>query len=72
MALFMGALMIHGIQPGPLFIARYPELFWGFIASMYVGNAMLLVSQSAADRHLGAVVKNALRDSLSVNITFLP
>ena len=43
MALFMGALMIHGIQPGPLFIAKYPELFWGFIASMYVGNAMLLV-----------------------------
>ena len=29
MALFMGALMIHGIQPGPLFIASYPELFWG-------------------------------------------
>jgi putative tricarboxylic transport membrane protein len=43
MALFMGALMIHGIQPGPLFISRYPELFWGFIASMYVGNAMLLI-----------------------------
>jgi len=43
MALFMGALMIHGIQPGPLFIAKYPELFWGFIASMYLGNAMLLV-----------------------------
>ena len=43
MALFMGALMIHGIQPGPLFISRHPDLFWGFIASMYVGNAMLLV-----------------------------
>jgi putative tricarboxylic transport membrane protein len=43
MALFMGALMIHGIQPGPLFISKYPELFWGVIASMYVGNAMLLV-----------------------------
>jgi putative tricarboxylic transport membrane protein len=43
MALFMGALMIHGIQPGPLFISKYPELFWGFIASMYVGNTMLLV-----------------------------
>lgn len=43
MALFMGALMIHGIQPGPLFIAKYPELFWGFIASMYIGNLMLLV-----------------------------
>ncbi|MBI3066548.1 MAG: tripartite tricarboxylate transporter permease [Deltaproteobacteria bacterium] len=43
MALFMGALMIHGIQPGPLFIGKYPELFWGFIASMYIGNLMLLV-----------------------------
>jgi len=43
MALFMGALMIHGIQPGPLFISKYPQLFWGFIASMYIGNAMLLI-----------------------------
>jgi len=43
MALFVGALMIHGIQPGPLFIRNYPELFWGVVASMYVGNAMLLV-----------------------------
>jgi putative tricarboxylic transport membrane protein len=43
MALFVGALMIHGIQPGPLFIGKYPELFWGVVASMYVGNAMLLV-----------------------------
>jgi putative tricarboxylic transport membrane protein len=43
MALFVGALMIHGIQPGPLFIKNYPELFWGVVASMYVGNAMLLV-----------------------------
>jgi putative tricarboxylic transport membrane protein len=43
MALFVGALMIHGIQPGPLFIKNYPELFWGVVASMYVGNVMLLV-----------------------------
>lgn len=43
MALFMGALMIHGIQPGPLFIGQYPEIFWGLIASMYIGNALLLV-----------------------------
>jgi putative tricarboxylic transport membrane protein len=43
MALFMGALMIHGIQPGPLFIPQNPELFWGFIVSMYIGNVMLLV-----------------------------
>jgi putative tricarboxylic transport membrane protein len=43
MALFMGALLIHGVQPGPLFIKNYPELFWGVVASMYVGNLMLLV-----------------------------
>jgi putative tricarboxylic transport membrane protein len=43
MALFMGALMIHGIQPGPLFIGDHPDIFWGFIASMYIGNVMLLI-----------------------------
>ena len=36
------ALMIHGIQPGPLLLAEHPKLFWGVIASMYVGNLMLL------------------------------
>jgi putative tricarboxylic transport membrane protein len=43
MALFVGALLIHGVQPGPLFMKNYPELFWGVVASMYVGNIMLLV-----------------------------
>jgi putative tricarboxylic transport membrane protein len=43
MALLLGALMLHGVAPGPLFITRYPEIFWGVIASMYLGNAMLLV-----------------------------
>jgi len=43
MAVLMGALMIHGIQPGPLLIHKYPNLFWGVIASMYIGNALLLV-----------------------------
>ena len=43
MALLLGALMIHGITPGPLLIARHPEIFWGVIASMYIGNIMLLV-----------------------------
>ncbi len=42
-ALFIGALMIHGIQPGPLFISNNPELFWGVVTSMYVGNVMLLI-----------------------------
>lgn len=42
MALFMGALMIHGVQPGPLFISEHPDLFFGVICSMYIGNVMLL------------------------------
>lgn len=42
-AVMMGAFMMYGIQPGPLLIPKYPELFWGLIASMYIGNVMLLV-----------------------------
>lgn len=43
MALLLGALMIHGLQPGPLLIGQRPEIFWGTIISMYIGNVMLLV-----------------------------
>jgi putative tricarboxylic transport membrane protein len=43
MALLLGALMIHGITPGPLLISRNPEIFWGIIASMYIGNGLLLI-----------------------------
>jgi putative tricarboxylic transport membrane protein len=43
MALFLGALILHGIQPGPLMIANQPDLFWGLIASMYIGNVILVI-----------------------------
>jgi len=43
MALLLGAFIIHGLQPGPLLISQNPKLFWGIIASMYIGNLMLLV-----------------------------
>jgi TctA family transporter len=43
MALMIGALIIQGIVPGPTVMSERPELFWGLIASMWVGNAMLLV-----------------------------
>lgn len=43
MALLLGALMIHGIQPGPLLIKEHPEIFWGLVASMYMGNMLLMV-----------------------------
>lgn len=43
MAMLLGAFMIHGVQPGPLMMQQNPGLFWGIIASMYIGNIMLLV-----------------------------
>src|SRR5215207_8129685 len=42
-ALLLGALVIQGIQPGPLFMVQRPDLFWGVIASMYLGNVFLLL-----------------------------
>ncbi len=43
MALMVGAMMIKGIQPGPQVMTTNPQLFWGLIASMWVGNAMLVI-----------------------------
>ncbi len=42
-AVMLGALLGLGLQPGPLFMSQHPQLFWGLIASMYVGNAILLI-----------------------------
>ena len=42
-AMIFAALMIHGVTPGPLLITEKPEIFWGVIASMYIGNAVLLL-----------------------------
>lgn len=42
-AILLAALMIQGVQPGPLLMQQHPEVFWGVIASMYVGNLALLV-----------------------------
>jgi putative tricarboxylic transport membrane protein len=43
MAVLLGGFVIHGIQPGPLLIVREPQLFWGIICSMYIGNIMLVL-----------------------------
>ena len=42
-AVLMGAMLIHGIQPGPQIISEHPDLFWGVMTSMYLGNAMLVI-----------------------------
>src|SRR5262249_29177202 len=43
MALMVGAMTIHGIVPGPQVVSKQPELFWGMVASMWVGNLMLVI-----------------------------
>ena len=43
MALMMGALMIQGLQPGAAIMTKQPELFWGLVASMWIGNLMLII-----------------------------
>ncbi|MFN3611841.1 tripartite tricarboxylate transporter permease [Tepidimonas sp.] len=43
MALMVGAMTIHNIQPGPLVMSNNPDLFWGLIASMWIGNAILVI-----------------------------
>jgi putative tricarboxylic transport membrane protein len=43
LSLMFGALLIHGVTPGPFLIQKNPDIFWGVISSMYIGNVMLLV-----------------------------
>jgi putative tricarboxylic transport membrane protein len=43
MAMMLAAFTLHGIRPGPLLMQERPDLFWGVITSMYLGNAMLLI-----------------------------
>jgi len=43
MAMMLAALTLHGIRPGPLLISERPDLFWGTITSMYLGNVLLLI-----------------------------
>jgi len=42
-AVMLGALTLYGMQPGPLLLSTHPEVFWGLVASMYIGNVMLLI-----------------------------
>jgi putative tricarboxylic transport membrane protein len=56
-AVLMAALLIHGVPPGPTLVSDHPRVFWGFVASMYVGNLMLL----ALNLPLVGVFVNLLR-----------
>ncbi len=43
MAILLAGLMMHGVEPGPLFFKKSPEIFWTLIAALYIGNIMLLI-----------------------------
>lgn len=57
MALMMGAFIIKGIQPGPNMIASHPDLFWGLVASMWIGNCFLLILNVPMVRYLLSIFK---------------
>jgi putative tricarboxylic transport membrane protein len=57
MAVVVGALMLHGITPGPMLMTEKPQLFWGVIASMYIGNVMLLVLNLPLVQIFGQITK---------------
>jgi TctA family transporter len=57
MALMMAAFIIKGIQPGPNMIASHPDLFWGLVASMWVGNVFLVVLNVPLVRYWLSVFK---------------
>lgn len=82
-AMLLGALMIHGVQPGPLLMSQKPEIFWGVVASMYIGNFVLLIlnlplvgvfaSILRIPQHLlmGFILLLCLIGTFSVNNSFL-
>ena len=43
LAVLFGAFLVHGVTPGPMMITQHPEIFWGVLASMYLGNVVLLI-----------------------------
>jgi TctA family transporter len=57
MALMMAAFIVKGIQPGPNMIAQHPDLFWGLVASMWVGNCFLLILNVPLVRYWLSVFK---------------
>ena len=57
MAVMLGALMIHGIVPGPTVVSEKPEIFWGLIASFWIGNVVLVILNIPLIRIWVAILK---------------
>ena len=50
MALLLGAFMLHGVTPGPFIMDKHPQIFWGLVTSMYIGNLILLIQNPIQNR----------------------
>ena len=71
-ALLFAALLIHGVRPGPLMIQERGDIFWGIIASMYIGNVMLLVLNLPLIGLWVKVLKSSVPDRLPHDSALLP
>ncbi|RLQ93813.1 tripartite tricarboxylate transporter permease [Falsibacillus albus] len=69
-AVMLGALMVMGIQPGPLLITDHPDVFWGVIASMYIGNILLLLLNLPLIPYIAKVLKITRPLLISLIIVF--
>ena len=66
-AVLIGALMMHGVYAGPQLVTEHPDVFWGFVASMYVGNLMLLALNLPLVERVRHRAAHPLRLSLSAH-----
>lgn len=69
-AVMLGALIVLGVQPGPLLMNEHPEIFWGVIASMYIGNVILLILNLPLIPYLSRILKIPRPMLISLIIVF--
>ncbi len=70
-AILMGALIMYNIQPGPLLFDEHPEVAWGLIASMFIGNLMLLVLNMPLVRIFAKVIETPKKISFAYHYRYI-
>lgn len=68
-AILMGALIMYNIQPGPLLFDEHPEVAWGLIASMFIGNLMLLVLNMPLVRIFAKVIETPKKNIFCLSLS---
>jgi putative tricarboxylic transport membrane protein len=70
-AILLGALLIHGIAPSPLFISSHADIFWTFVASMYIGNLMLLILNLPLVGVFATLIKAPIKILMPIVLTMM-